>query len=51
MFWLQDPKDGSCLGPYGFAACNEATVWVLADRREGKALVSVFEGDDSAMCL
>lgn len=29
-YWLQDDKDGRCLGPTGFfAECGDATLWVL----------------------
>lgn len=40
-----------CLGPNGFTMCDGASVWILADRREGQVLVSLLENDNSAMCL
>lgn len=34
-FFLQDPKDGMCLGSSGgFGPCDGTAVWILADRKE-----------------
>ncbi len=51
MFWLQDPRDNTCLGPSGFGVCDEASLWLLADRKEGAALVAPFETGNSDVCL
>jgi hypothetical protein len=51
LFWLQDPRDNTCLGPSGFGVCDESSVWMLADRREGAVLVAPFETTNNDMCL
>lgn len=50
LFWLQDPRDNTCLGANGFGVCDESSLWMLADRKGGAALVAPFE-TDSDMCL
>lgn len=51
LFWLQDPRDNTCLGPQGFGVCDEASLWMLADRKGGAALVAPFETGNAQMCL
>lgn len=51
LFWLQDPRDNTCLSQTGFGVCDEGSLWMLAERKEGSALVSPFETDNSDMCL
>jgi hypothetical protein len=33
LFFLQD-RDGMCLGPLGFGACDGRAAWIVADRKE-----------------
>lgn len=53
-FFLQDPKDGTCLGSNGFTVCDERALWLLT-RRVGKkntySLVSFFNPTQNGMCL
>lgn len=39
-FFLQDPTDQTCLGPYGFTACDENALWILT-KRAGKSTYSL----------
>lgn len=51
LFFLQD-RDGMCLGPLGFGACDGRAAWIVADRKEGKSLVAPLEtGPGKDMCL
>eukprot|EP00638_Chattonella_subsalsa_P010040 CAMPEP_0117750712 /NCGR_PEP_ID=MMETSP0947-20121206/10538_1 /TAXON_ID=44440 /ORGANISM="Chattonella subsalsa, Strain CCMP2191" /LENGTH=329 /DNA_ID=CAMNT_0005568945 /DNA_START=62 /DNA_END=1051 /DNA_ORIENTATION=- len=50
-FFIQDPLDGTCLGPNGFTACDTTSLWIFAGRKEGHSLVSLLEPDESQMCL
>jgi len=52
-FFLQDPRDQTCLGPNGFTVCDERSLWVLT-RRAGKktySLVSLLNPSPYGMCL
>jgi len=51
FFWLIDPRDNSCLGASGFVQCDSSTAWIVADRKEGKVLVSLLGSDGPEMCL
>lgn len=36
-FWLQDSRDGKCLGPNGgFSECGDATLWFILRRSTGR---------------
>lgn len=53
-FFLQDPRDEMCLGPYGFTVCDERALWVLtnrSDRKKTYSLVSLLNPSESGMCL
>ena len=52
-FFLQDPRDSTCLGPNGFTVCDERALWILT-RRPGKktySLVSFLQPNEKGMCL
>ncbi len=44
-FFLQDPHDHQCLGPYGFTECTEKALWMLTKRKGAKtySLVSLMQ--------
>jgi len=50
-FFIQDPLDGTCLGPGGFTACDTTSLWVYSGRKEGHSLVSLLEPKEDSMCL
>jgi hypothetical protein len=51
-FFLQNPRDGTCLGPKGFTMCDENALWLLTTRanRDTYSLVS-FLSPSSNICL
>lgn len=53
-FFLQDPRDNTCLGPNGFTVCDERALWILtrrANRKTTYSLVSFLNPSKQGNCL
>ena len=53
-FYLKDETQSTCLGPNGFTACSERTLWVLnkrVDRNNTYSLALLFSAASSGTCL
>ena len=53
-FLLQDVRDNTCLGPYGFTICDERALWVLnrrVDREKTFSLATFLPPNTGGICL
>lgn len=45
LYWIQDDRDGLCVGPYGMAPCGEANLWGVRDSNRDKDVKGDVDGD------
>lgn len=48
---MQDPTDGLCLSPRGFAACDTTTLWTVGMVKGRQSIVSFLYPSEEAFCL
>lgn len=51
VFHLQDPIDGLCLGPNGFAQCDNGALWTVGVASGRQSIVSFLHPSEEAKCL